>query len=349
MSERTSGDSVLTDPVVPPAPPMPQAPAGRLSSETPHLILEGGNRYSLGWMDYRTSGPSFVLARLRWSGAVKVREQFPLTEQGWQSAWQALYAADPGAAAATTLGLRAREARLKVAADLAAREAESLLHLRWVVFTGGHGASLPTRGQACDLRFLADRLSVSSRSGNEALAELAYRDMQDVEVGGPGRGARPAAEVALATVGLGALGALIGLLIFGLLGLLLGGLLLAFIGALIVNSSTRIETTVRIRAADREMYFTDNTRSPEQLRVEMSGVRKAIEEAGGRASSSPGVHGGGAVPVAGPVPGGTSVPDGEAAAFEGTVADQLSKLADLLKQGLLTREEFDRLKARLIA
>ena len=127
MSERSSGDGVLTDPG---APPMPQVAVDRLSPDTPHLILEGGRRYSLGWMDHRTSGPSFVLARLRWSGAVKIRERFSLTEQGWQSAWQALSTADPEAAAVTTVKLRAREARLRAAADQAAREAESLLHLR---------------------------------------------------------------------------------------------------------------------------------------------------------------------------------------------------------------------------
>ena len=40
---------------------------------------------------------------------------------------------------------------------------------------------------------------------------------------------------------------------------------------------------------------------------------------------------------------------GAAGSAEGTIADQLAKLAGLLQQGLLTREEFDRLKARLIS
>ena len=357
MRERTSGDAVLTDPGAPSAPPMPQVAVGRLSRDAPRLILEGGRRYSLGWMDHRTSGPSFVLARLRWTGAIKIRERFPLTEQGWQGAWQALYAADPDTAALTTVELRAREARLKAAADRAAREAESLLHLRLVVFTGGYGGGLPPQGQACDLRFLADRVLVSPLSSNDSLAELAYRDVQDVEVGGPGRVARPAAEVALATVGLGALGAVIGLLIFGrLIGLILGGLLLAFIGALIVNASTRTETTVRIRLADREMYFTDNTRSPEQLRVEMSGVRRAIEAARIGVPGGPVTGSGDAAAGEDGIAGGTVVPGQEdagdavaAGSAEATIADQLAKLAGLLQQGLLTREEFDRLKARLIS
>jgi predicted lipid-binding transport protein (Tim44 family) len=155
--------------------------------------------------------------------------------------------------------------------------------------------------------------------------------------------------VALATVGPGTLGAVIGLLIFGLLGLILGGLLLAFIGALIINSFTRTETTVRIRLADREMYFTDNTRSPEQLRVAMSGVRRAIAEARNRAPGGPfGASGDAAAGEDGSA-GGAAVPGGAAGSAEGTIADQLAKLAGLLQQGLLTREEFDRLKARLIS
>ena len=35
-----------------------------------------------------------MVARLSWSGRIKVTERFPLTEQGWASAWRVLAGRD---------------------------------------------------------------------------------------------------------------------------------------------------------------------------------------------------------------------------------------------------------------
>ncbi len=107
------------------------------------------------------------------------------------------------------------------------------------------------------------------------------------------------------------------------------GMTLAFglIGAAIAVSDTKIQTIVRIQTAGSELHFLCTTTSPDALRIQLSRPLGAIREAqSGKASAS-------------------ARQAGEAAAAIG----ELSRLASLLEAGLLTREEFDRLKAQLLA
>jgi Short C-terminal domain len=98
-------------------------------------------------------------------------------------------------------------------------------------------------------------------------------------------------------------------------------------GALAAYSGTRIKTFVRIQAADGELFFLHTTALPEDVRILLSRGISAVREA--RASLA-------------------SPADGNRPPSAVSLVDELTRLARLLDGGLLTREEFDHLKARLI-
>jgi hypothetical protein len=119
------------------------------------------------------------------------------------------------------------------------------------------------------------------------------------------------------------------LVVLGLLGLVLGALLFGLVGGLVAGASTRMETTVRIRSEDSEYYFRHAEKRPDELRLELSAALMAIDSARAVQASDP--H---------------ELADDNLTA--GSVPDQLSKLASLLERGLITRDEFEQIKARLI-
>jgi hypothetical protein len=98
-------------------------------------------------------------------------------------------------------------------------------------------------------------------------------------------------------------------------------------GALVAYGSTRIKTLVRIQAAASELFFLHTKLLPEDLRVALSRGIGAVRDA--------------RLPPA--------VANQVAPPSLTSPVDELTRLAALLNDGLLTREEFDRLKARLIA
>jgi hypothetical protein len=309
------------------SPAMPNIPPGSLyRGGRPYLLLDSSHRHSLGWQDDRKSGPSFVVVRLTRLDGVKVQQRFPLTEQGWAAAWQALSGLDAGAAAAIAGRLAQLEAGGRAVAALGALDAESVRCLRSVTFNGGAGEAQLTRGQTYDLRFLPDRLMVCLPRSAAALVEVPYRDVETVEVSGPSPG-KSAAEVAPWVVGLGLLGALLGLVLFGLLGLLLGAVLFGLVGLLAGISSSKIETIIRLRARAGEFYFLLAGKRADAVRIELAEPLRAIENAGGRHAPDP-----------------AELTD----LAPGSIPDQLTKLASLLQQSLITRDEFDDLKAKLI-
>jgi Short C-terminal domain len=98
-------------------------------------------------------------------------------------------------------------------------------------------------------------------------------------------------------------------------------------GALAAYSGVRIKTFVRIQTADGELFFLHTSMLPEDVRVLLSRGISAVREA--RASLA-------------------SAADGHGRPSAVSLVDELTRLAGLLDQGLLTKEEFDQLKARLI-
>jgi hypothetical protein len=305
-------------------PPMPSVGRDQFYRGTPNVLAAASLRHNLGWQDYRKAGPSIVVTRLGRLGAIRVVGRFPLTEQGWESAWRALTNLDPAAADTIAARLANRAANRRASEALAALDREALCVLRRVTFNGGSGDVPLAKGRAYDLRFLADRIMIGPPNSADAIVEVPYRDVEAAEIGGPGQvgtGNMPAL-----ILGLGLLGALLGLFILGLLGLLLGAVFFGLIGALIGSASTKIETIVRIRAGDAEFYFLNPHKRPDALRIEMSAALRVID----KARTSPAA-------------------DKPAEQAPGSVSDELSKLASLLQQDLITRDEFEHLKAKLIA
>jgi hypothetical protein len=314
---------------LPPVPAMPGVPRETLYRGRPYLLLEQDLRHSLGWRHDRKAGPSFVVARLsRRLGIAKVMDRFPLTEQGWASAWQALSRRNANAAAAIGAKLAAQEPARRAAAALAALDAESLRCLRRVTYNGGSGVVPLVKGQAYDLRFLSDRIMVCRPRQADAIVEVPYRDVETVEVGGRGEVSKSPGEQFALILALGLVGAVLGLLILGLLGLLLGALVFGLVGALVGGAFTKTETILRIRGADGELYFLYTEKGPNPLRIELSEPIRAIGNSrAGQAGDS----------------------DQPTELSSESISDQLSKLASLLQQDLITRDEFDQLKAKLIA
>jgi hypothetical protein len=272
---------------------------------TPNVLVEG--RYSIGWQGRleQKGGPSFVTVRRSALGTLKIVERYPLTEEGWAQAWRALVKLD-SAMAQKILPVLAQ--RVEKADDFARRRklyARSLAFLPLVVFIGGYlSEGELTAGQACELWFLEDRLSVFRQGSLKALVEFTYADVQAVEVGGPGLVKRwSPVHQAMLTAAFGLTGALVG------------------------YGSTRIKTFVRIQTAGSELFFLHTTLLPDDLRIHLSRGLGAVREAQTSAASSgdEGKHAGSASQV-----------------------DELSRLAGFLEKGLLTREEFDQLKAKLI-
>ncbi len=307
-------------------PAMPSVPRADLFRGSPNLLVASGPRHSLGWQDHRKAGPSFVVARLGQFGRIKVTERFPLTDQGWAAAWRALSGLDAGAAAAVAARLGQMEAGRRAAAALVALDADSLRCL-YVTFNGGSGGALLTKGRAYDMRFLSDRILVCPPRSVSAIVEVPYRNVETVEVSGSSPGKSPG-EVLVLILGLGLLGALLGLVVLGLLGFLLGAVVLGLVGALVGAASSKIETIVRLRGQDAELYFLHTEKPPEAVRMELSEPLRAIENAReAQAADS----------------------DEPTDLAPGAIPDQLTKLASLLQQGLITRDEFEHLKAMVIA
>lgn len=309
----------------PSIPPMPSVSPGTLYRGTPDLLVDHGVRHSLGWQGHRKAGPSFVMVRLRWSGTA-VKARFPLTEQGWESAWRELSSVDPSAAAAVAAKL-ARVARASATAALAALDHGSLCSLRRVTFKGGSAVGPLVKDQDYQLRFLGDRITVTSPGRLEAVMTIPYRDVDALEVSGPGKVTKPLSEVMVLILGLGLLGAVLGLIVLGVLGLLLGAVLFGLIGAMAGSASTKVETIVRIRGPEADQYFLNREKEPDALRIELSAAITAIDTARGAPRDQ-----------------------SEAAGLPSrSIPDQLGKLASLLEDGTITHDEFEHLKARLIS
>jgi hypothetical protein len=142
----------------------------------------------------------------------------------------------------------------------------------------------------------------------EVLAEVPYNEVEDVEIGGPG----------LVKTGGGFVGGG-----FGVQGAVEGMTIASVLNALTMRTS--IKTVVRIQGISCELFLLHTKLTPAQLRIEMSRPLAAIRSA-----------------QVTDTPGGTQR---EEPAKSMSPVEQLAKLADMLEKGLLTREEFDLMKA----
>ncbi len=276
---------------------------------------------TIGW-EFRSEtkgGPSFVILRRTGLGGLKVTESFPLTEDGWARAWQSLVTQNPAAAPGVLATLKAREAdaaRLRTPAldssELFELDAHAMATLRDSVYLGGYVPESPiTAGERCDVRFVEDRLLVFEARRAEVLAEVPYSQVEDVEIGGPG----------LVRSGGGFTGGG-----FGLGGAVEGMAIAAVLNAM--TTRTSIKTVVRIQGTGCELFLLHTRQTPEQLRIEMSRTLGVIRVARAGAAAAK--------------------PSSEGRLESSSPVEELAKLADMLEKGLLTREEFDLMKAKIL-
>lgn len=310
------------------APAKPDIRPSEQVEAAPYPLVDGLNP-TIGWQfrPQAKGGPAFMIIRRSGLGSLKVVETFPLTEDGWASAWQSLITRNPAAVPKVLVALKAREtdaarlraleidmARLSPADSREASElyARSLITLHDVAYLGGYvpGSEI-LAGQRYDVPFLEDRLLVVVRRRAEMLAEVLYSQVEDVEIGGPG-----VVKTGGGFVGGG----------FGATAAIEGMAIAAVLNGL--TSRTSIKTVVRIQGTGCELFLLHTRVTPEQLRIELSRPLGAIRSA--RASDAAGgiQHG--------------------APARSASPVEELAKLADMLEKGLLTREEFDLMKAKLL-
>lgn len=166
-------------------------------------------------------------------------------------------------------------------------------------------------GESYDLRVLEDRLAIFPVGSWEARAELPYSEIEDVEIGGPG----------LVRSGGGFMGGG-----FGAVGALEGMAVASVLNAL--TTRTSITTIIRIQGRNCELFLLHRRSTPERLRIEMSRALGAIRATRSAARQD-------------------DNPDGRPPGASSPV-EQLTKLADMLQAGLVTREEFDQLKTKLL-
>jgi hypothetical protein len=175
-------------------PPVPFIRSHEKDSVGPYPVREGLSP-TIGWL-FRSAargGPVFaVITRGGFLRSYSVHEAFPLTADGWAQAWQTLAGMSPENAARVQETLRERAAQdwglgfePGEAAELAALDAGTKAALRRVTLLGGYadGADMLV-GRHYDIRFLPGRLGVYPHGLPGALVNLAYGDVEAVEIGG---------------------------------------------------------------------------------------------------------------------------------------------------------------------
>jgi Short C-terminal domain len=97
-------------------------------------------------------------------------------------------------------------------------------------------------------------------------------------------------------------------------------MMLGELGEALALTDTKVQTVLKLRTPGGELFFLNNKVLPDALRIALSQPFSTIRDLRG----------------------------GQAAQAKGMVAE-LKEIADLLDKGLITRDEFERLKAKLLA
>jgi hypothetical protein len=304
-------------------PARPQIEPREMYSGGPSVLGVGtgtGMKHGLGWIERpeRRGGPCFLIVRVTFTENLRTVERFPMTDAGWARAWKALVKLDRHAAGRTLAVLAARDRAAARRAEMAELTAQTVAVMPDVSYIPGSG-ELPglDAGSRVDVRFLASRVVFAAPGSPRVLAEFSYQDVAVVEISrARARRWTPGQQAAL-------------------------GLAFGLEVGMLASQSTRIKTVVRFETGDCELFVVDEQTQPDELRMRLSpalwAIRGAREAAGrpGPADSPAAVAGG-------------AEAGGAGAGGAASVVDQLAKLASLLESGLLTREEFDRLKAGLL-
>ena len=141
VARRSDGrDAAVPEPASVPA--MPSIGSSEQIPEVPHPLTDRISP-TIGWQ-FRPGvkgGHAFMIIRRSALGSLKVVESFPLTEEGWASAWQSLITRNPAAVLPVLTALKSREIN---PARLRALEAEIVRVSRVQIAR----VSVPGRAQA---------------------------------------------------------------------------------------------------------------------------------------------------------------------------------------------------------
>jgi hypothetical protein len=303
-------------------PARPQIEPREMSTGGPVVLERGAGaswKHALGWEDRpeRRGGHCFIIVKATFT-SFRVIQRFPMSDAGWRQAWKALVELDRDGAAKALEVLADRAGAARRKADLARLAAQTIGVLADGRYIPGSG-ELPgiASGSRVDVRFVAGQVVfLSWATAPRVLAQFSYPDVVTVEVGGPGRVMRGAA----------------GRPIFG-------GTAIWLEAKILASMTNQIKTVVRFETTKCELFVVVTHTEPDALRMQLSPALWAIREA----REAAGQPGAGGSPDAADDDGVDPRADGPA-----SVVDQLAKLASLLEAGLLTREEFDRLKGSLL-
>jgi hypothetical protein len=222
---------------------------------------------------------------------------------------------------------RARQEAAGETPELIALDVESLAPVHGVTLLGGYAPDADMLvGHQYDIRFREERLAIHEHRRPGLILELPYASIEAVDIGGPGlvtsrgmlTGRRFAAIVALE-----------------------GLATAAVLSSLTIR--TTIKTVIRVQSADAELFLLYTEQTPQDLRIYLSrplAEFRAAREAAAREAAA-------REAAASPPPGPAAAPPPGAASGAAQV-ENLARLAAMLEAGLLTRAEFDTLKANLL-
>lgn len=252
----------------------------------------------------------FTVSKWKWSGGSALAAQWPLTEEGWGTAWSYMSAEQPALAKAVATVV-SRDAEKRAAASRRAEskallDAEGLLDaLRGCVLLGGYGFE-PGVGPSdrVDIYFTEAGIWVTKVGGFKPYLRRTYGLAHALEFSGgaiqQGGGYRG--------FGFGLIGAAEGIAIASLLNSL--------------STKTSVHTTIRFEAEDAEVFFFTDQALPTEFEMRFANIRGRIK----RARADP--------PTTTPASG-------------GDLSERLMRLGEMLDKGQLTPEEFKAAKAQL--
>lgn len=264
----------------------------------------------------KKGGPAFaVYRRSSWDNYKIVSKLYPPTEEGWAEAWREYAAINPEGAERVRRVLAPRRKSVNILAFLGS-----------VTFLGGYTPKADlVEHSSYDLKFMNNRLAILFPGRANPEGELDYGDFIDMQVTGPGliksvnSLVGPIEKMANFAVGAMQPGVNANLLAAE------NGAISAALNT--VTARTKIKTVLFMQTADSELFFLCTRIEPDGLRIHLSPAFGRIRE----------------VLCTAAIPGQDDVdPKNQ------SVISELDKAAALLDRGLITREEFDQLKARLI-
>jgi hypothetical protein len=264
----------------------------------------------------KKGGPAFAIyRRSSWDNYKVVSELYPPTEEGWAKAWQAYASINPEGAGRVRRSLAPQ-----------GKNGNTLTFLGSVTFLGGYTPRADLKVHSTyDLIFMRNQLTILFPDGACTAGELAYSDFIDVQVAGPGliRSVNPL---------VGPLGKMAGMAVRAIQPGVNVNLLAAESEAIsaalnTVSTRTKIQSVLFIQTADSELFFLCGNMKPDELRIHLSPAFGRIREIRGTAEIAR---------------------KNDADPNNSSVVSELDKAAKLLDRGLITRQEFDQLKARLI-